>query len=63
MSEVKVLYLLGELSRKLGNNGKAASFFSKVIEQRESTEKQILEMARDRWHELRENKKDQEETA
>ncbi|OLN23698.1 hypothetical protein BTO30_02885 [Domibacillus antri] len=64
MSEMKVLYLMGELNRKLGKNDKAASFFSKVIErQRNSNEKQIIEMARDRWHELREEKKEHDESA
>lgn len=58
MSEIKVLYLLGELNRKLGRMEKAVSYFSKVIEwQRQSNEKQIVEMARDRWHELREQMK------
>jgi len=54
MSEIKVLYLLGELNRKLARREKAISYFSQVIErQRQSNEKQIIEMARDRWHELR----------
>ncbi|WP_050182959.1 DUF2225 domain-containing protein [Domibacillus robiginosus] len=54
MSEIKVLYLLGELNRKLGRREQAVSYFSKVIErQRDSNEKQIIEMARERWHELR----------
>ncbi|OES46523.1 DUF2225 domain-containing protein [Domibacillus iocasae] len=64
MSEIKVLYLLGELNRKLDRREQAASYFSKVIErQRNSNEKQIIEMARDRWHELREQMKTQEESA
>lgn len=64
MSEIKVLYLLGELNRKLGRNEKAVSFFSKVIErQRNSNEKQIVEMARDRWHDLRDQMKESDESA
>ncbi|WP_046175615.1 DUF2225 domain-containing protein [Domibacillus indicus] len=63
MSEIKVLYLLGELNRKLGRNDKAVSYFSKVIErQRNSNEKQIIEMARDRWHELRDGAGIEEES-
>jgi uncharacterized protein (DUF2225 family) len=64
MSEIKVLYMLGELNRKLGRHDKAVSFFSKIIEQqRNSNEKQIIEMARDRWHELREQMKEHEKYA
>lgn len=64
MSEIKVLYLLGELNRKLEKFDQAVSYFSKVIErQRNSNEKQIIEMARDRWDELRKHRKMQGESA
>ncbi|MGG3451892.1 DUF2225 domain-containing protein [Domibacillus aminovorans] len=64
MSEIKVLYLLGELNHKLGKFDKAVSFFSNVIErQRNSNEKQVIEMARERWHELRKHMKAQGQSA
>ncbi|MBM7648532.1 uncharacterized protein (DUF2225 family) [Bacillus ectoiniformans] len=58
MSEVKVLYLIAELLRRSGHLEEAATYFSKVIEkQRISNDKKIIEMARDRWYELRETMK------
>jgi uncharacterized protein len=57
MSEVKILYLIGELSTRINDIKKAVQYFSKVIEkQRQSVEPRIIEMARERWHEIRENK-------
>ncbi|HZG72504.1 MAG TPA: DUF2225 domain-containing protein [Chondromyces sp.] len=54
MSEVKVLYLMAELNRRTGDHAKTISYLSKVIQkQHHSTEKPIIEMARDLWHELR----------
>jgi uncharacterized protein (DUF2225 family) len=55
VSEVKLLYLIGELSRRLNDRQKAVQSFSKVIEkQRKSVEPKIIEMARERWREMRE---------
>lgn len=61
MSDIKILYLLGELNWQLGQFENAVTFFSKVIErQHGSNEKNLLKMARERWRELRELKKQQE---
>lgn len=57
-SEIKLLYLIGELSRRVGLAGQAILYFSRVIEkQRETIEKGIIQMAKDRWSEIREEKK------
>jgi uncharacterized protein (DUF2225 family) len=55
MSEIKLLYLIGELSTRIKDGTKAVQYFSKVIErQKQSAEPRIIEMARERWHEIRE---------
>lgn len=54
LSELKILYLLGELSRRTEKIADARKYFSKVIEkQRTSTELGIIEMAKERWREMR----------
>lgn len=58
VSEMKLLYLIGELSRRLNDLTKAVQYFSKVIEkQKQSVEPRIIEMAKERWHEIKENRK------
>jgi uncharacterized protein (DUF2225 family) len=58
MSEVRLLYLIGELNRRLGNDKDAILYFSKVIAKRKETiEKRIIEMAYERWQEIREQQK------
>ncbi len=58
MSEVKLLYLIAEIHRRLGNFDQAVSYFSKVIEkQSTSVEPKIIEMAREQWYEMREEYK------
>ncbi|RSD27574.1 DUF2225 domain-containing protein [Mesobacillus subterraneus] len=58
VSELRLIYLLGELSRKTGLSQDAVRFFSKVIEkQKQSVEPQIIQLAKDRWHEIREEQK------
>jgi uncharacterized protein len=57
VSELRLMYLIGELSRRIGNTHDAVRFFSKVIEkQRQSVEPQIIQLAKDRWQEMREDK-------
>lgn len=57
MSETRVLYLIAELSRRLGDVEYATRYFSKVIEkQSTSLEPKIVEMAKERWQEIREQK-------
>lgn len=55
MSETRVLYLMAELSHQIGDTEEAIRNFSRVIEsQRTSTDPQIIEMAKERWQEIRE---------
>lgn len=57
MSELRVLYMVAELSWRVGDREKAVLYFSKIIEaQRTSTEPQLIEMAKERWREIREEK-------
>jgi uncharacterized protein len=54
MSETRVLYIIAELSWRIGDREEAVRNFSRVIEsQRTSTEPQIIQMAKDRWQEIR----------
>ncbi len=58
MSETKLLYLVGELLRRQEKYEEAARYFSRVIEKQQlSTEPKIVEMARERWQEMREQYK------
>ncbi|MBU8880765.1 DUF2225 domain-containing protein [Bacillus sp. FJAT-29790] len=58
VSEVRLLYLIGELSRRTNQIEQAVKFFSKVIEQQSRTiESGIIDMARDRWYDIREGQK------
>ena len=58
VSEVKILYLIGELSRRIDEDSKAIKFFSMVIErQKQTVEPKIIEMAKERWHEMRDSRK------
>jgi uncharacterized protein (DUF2225 family) len=62
MSELRMLYMIGELSRRLGQYSKAASYFSKIIENRGAKKEQkIVNMAREQWRIAMEEKR-QEET-
>ncbi|WP_141433863.1 DUF2225 domain-containing protein [Bacillus sp. 03113] len=54
VSELKVLYLIGELSRRTKRTEQSIRYFSKIIEQQnQSNEPRIIEMAKDRWHDIR----------
>ena len=58
MSETKLLYIIAELFVRLDKYREAATYFSKVLsKQKGSIEPKIIEMARDRWHEIREDYK------
>ncbi|WP_239433625.1 DUF2225 domain-containing protein [Sporosarcina sp. ACRSL] len=55
MSETRVLYLIAELSHQVGDKEEAIRNFSRVIEsQRTSTDPQVIQMAKERWQEIRE---------
>ncbi|MDK8642619.1 DUF2225 domain-containing protein [Niallia taxi] len=55
VSELKTLYLAGELSRRTQKIEQAVKYFSKVIEQQSRTvETKIISLAKDGWHKIRE---------
>lgn len=57
MSEARVLYMIGELSRRIGDNEEAIRSFSRVIEQQRTTlDPKAVEMAKERWQEMRADK-------
>lgn len=60
MSEERVLYLIAELSRRLGDLEEATRYFSRVIEkQKTSVEPKVIEMAKEQWRVIRELKESQ----
>jgi uncharacterized protein (DUF2225 family) len=57
MSELRIIYMIAELSRRIGDREQATRFFSKAIEkQSSSTEPKLIEMAKDQWQLMREEK-------
>ncbi len=49
----KTLYLMGELSRRLGDERGAAQCFGRIISDQNIRDAGIIRMARERWQELR----------
>ena len=57
MSDARIMYMIAELSRRIGDMENATRFFSKVIEsQRAGGEGQLVEMAKERWNEIRDQR-------
>ncbi|UMZ74103.1 DUF2225 domain-containing protein [Natranaerofaba carboxydovora] len=52
----RLLYLLGELEKRLGNEKKAVTWFSRIVNDKKISDAGIIRMARDRWQELRAKK-------
>lgn len=62
MTDIRLLYLLGELNRRLDNEKEAVFYFSKVIDKKSSTiEQKIVDMAREQWYVIREKQKQENE--
>lgn len=60
MSDIQILYLIGELHRRVGNEEKAVQYFSRVIgHKNKAYEPKIVEMARERWYEMRNKESDE----
>ncbi|MEK4404604.1 MULTISPECIES: DUF2225 domain-containing protein [Sporosarcina] len=54
MSETRVLYLIAELSWKIGDENEAIKSFSRILErQRTSSEPKLIEMTKERWQDIR----------
>lgn len=57
MSEERIMYMIAELSRRLGDLEEATRYFSRVIEkQKTSIEPKVIEMAKEQWRLIREQK-------
>ncbi len=50
----RVLYLLGELNRRLGNDKEAIFYLGRVINDKSINDPGIIRMARERWQDIRE---------
>lgn len=59
MTEMKVLYLIGELLRRVGEEQEAVHYLSRVVQHKHKhTDPKIVEMAREQWYEMRKNDKE-----
>lgn len=55
MSEIKILYLIGDLNYRLGDDKQAMVYLSRVIHRKEEKyERRMVEMAKELWAEIRE---------
>lgn len=62
MTITKVLYLIGELNRRVGQEHEASYYFSQIIQRHSKAgDPKIIEMARDRYQEIREKQKQEAE--
>ena len=52
--EAKVMYLIGELHRRLGNDNEALRWFTEMIGRHKKKSPQLVKMARERWQFIRE---------
>jgi len=58
MTELKVLFMIGELSRRLGQYPKAVSYFSKIIQHKNADDElKMVNMAREQWRVTMEEKR------
>lgn len=63
MTMVRVLYMVAELSRRIGDLENATRYFSKVIENQSiGGDVKVIEMAKDQWTQIRE-KREKEDLA
>lgn len=54
LTEIRVIYLLGELNRRVGSETEAIKYFSRVIQHRQrDTDAKVIEMAREQWYLIR----------
>ncbi|MDI6709137.1 MAG: DUF2225 domain-containing protein [Bacillota bacterium] len=61
--EIRLLYLIGELHRRLGKRAEAVQWFGRVIgHPKKDANPQIVRMARDQWQEIRYQSRGGEET-
>ncbi len=59
MTDLRLLYMIGELARRIGHEEDAVKYFSRVIQHpHKELEKKTVEMAREQWYKIR-NKTDE----
>ncbi len=64
MSELTIMYMLGDLLRRTGSNEQALLYLSRVVSSPKARqEKRIADLARDVWQDMRAAAKQQESTA
>lgn len=57
MSELNLMYLVGELLRRTGQAEKSLMYFNRVVSNPQAKmEKRLMDMAREAWHEAREER-------
>ena len=57
VSDVRILFLIAECSYRIGDIGQCTRFLSKIMEMRRSTEETgLIEKAKDRWQQIRQEK-------
>ena len=57
MTELQLMYLVGELFRRTGNVDKSLLYFNRVVSNPQAKlEKRLIEMARDAWHAARDER-------
>jgi len=52
----KLLYLLGELSRRLENYNEAVSWFSKLVSDKKTMDQKLINRAREQWMDIKKKK-------
>lgn len=63
MSELQVLFMIGELNRRLGQYTNAVTYFSKIIQHKDAKdEPKIVNKAREQWKTAMEEKRQDEDT-
>jgi hypothetical protein len=61
MTELKVMFMIGELSRRVGDYKKAVSYFSKIIQHKSAKdEPKMVNMAREQWRMAMEESRQEE---
>lgn len=64
MSEMTLIYLVGELMHRIGKYEDALTYLSKVVNSPQARqEKRVLDMARDMWHQVRDEIKEKQAKA
>lgn len=62
MTDIRLLYLIGELHRRTGDKEEAVQFFSRVIRHRmKDLDRRVVELAREQWQKIRHDEKDEED--